>query len=242
MRLSSTVRRRLPTIRILLAFATGLSACHDDAATDPNQIIGDAKPMQLLGTGLDTMRYTAEVAVRGTIAYTSTWGTRRVVGNKVNIWDVASPTSPKLTDSLIVSGATTLGDIVVSDDGQLLIVATERSGGSTVIYSLADPRHPALVSRFTNANTSPGVHTAEIGRVNGKLYGFLSIDPALTLPARLVTVDLSDPAAPREVFTRVIGEPYVHDTYLRDGILFLGLWNAGVEIWDVGGGGQGGSP
>jgi len=34
----------------------------------------------------------------------------------------------------------------------------------------------------------------------------------------------------------------VHDTFLRDGILFLGLWNAGVAIWDVGGGGKGGTP
>ncbi|HEU4720630.1 MAG TPA: hypothetical protein VFS59_04645, partial [Gemmatimonadaceae bacterium] len=34
----------------------------------------------------------------------------------------------------------------------------------------------------------------------------------------------------------------VHDTFVRDGILFLGLWNAGVAIWDIGGGGKGGTP
>jgi hypothetical protein len=87
------------------------------------------------------------------------------------------------------------------------------------------------------------VHTAEIGRVNGKLYAFLSIDPqGNNVPARLVIVDLSDPAAPKEVFTKVIGNPYVHDTFVRDGILFLALWNDGVEIWDIGGGGKGGTP
>ena len=35
--------------------------------------------------------------------------------------------------------------------------------------------------------------------------------------------------------------PFVHDSFLRDGILFVALWNQGVEIWDVGGAGRGGS-
>jgi hypothetical protein len=85
------------------------------------------------------------------------------------------------------------------------------------------------------------VHTAEIGRVGGTLYGFLCIDPATAVPARIVIVDLSTPTAPHEVFTQVIGRPFVHDTFLRDGILFLALWNDGVAIWDVGGGGKGGT-
>jgi hypothetical protein len=34
----------------------------------------------------------------------------------------------------------------------------------------------------------------------------------------------------------------VHDTFLRDGLLFVALWNAGIEIWDIGGGGHGGTP
>jgi hypothetical protein len=98
------------------------------------------------------------------------------------------------------------------------------------------------VSRFNDANTNPGVHTAKFGRVNGKLYAFLSIDPLNLTPARLVILDLGNPAAPREAFTRVLGNPYVHDTYIRDGILFLALWDDGVDIWDIGGGGRGGSP
>jgi hypothetical protein len=155
---------------------------------------------------------------------------------------VSDRTAPKLVDSLIVAGATTLGDIAISDDGGLLVVATERTGGAIVIYSLTNPLHPALLTRYSTANTNPGVHTAEIGRVNGKLYGFLSIDPLNTIPARLVTVDLSIPSAPREVFTKVIGNPFVHDTFLRDGLLFLALWDDGMQIWDVGGGGKGGTP
>jgi hypothetical protein len=197
--------------------------------------------MAILGNGLDTVRYQAEVAVRATIAYTTSWSVRRVQGNKVSIWDV-SGNVPVLVDSVIVNGAITTGDVAVSDDGTLLIVATERAPGSIVVYDLTNPRKPALLSTFTNANTNPGVHTAEVGRVAGKLYAFLSIDPVGATPARLVTVDLSNPKAPTEIFTKVIGNPYVHDTFVRNGLLFLALWDDGVQIWDIGGCGTGATP
>ncbi len=194
--------------------------------------------LHALGNGPDTVRYSAEVAVRGTIAYTTTWQTRRAQGNKISIWDV-SGSVPQLVDSVIVTGATNTGDIAVSDDGKLLVVATEYQPGSIAIYDLADPRKPKLLTRFTNALTAAGVHTAELGRVNGKLYAFLSIDPS---PARLVVVDLSDPSSPQVVFSKVAGAPYVHDTFYRDGLLFVALWNDGVDLWDLGGCGTGASP
>src|SRR5215467_8053652 len=76
--------------------------------------------LQTLGNGSDTVRYQAEVAVRGTTAYTTSWSVRRVQGNKVSIWDV-SGNVPVLTDSLIVANATTTGDVAVTDDGSLLV-------------------------------------------------------------------------------------------------------------------------
>jgi hypothetical protein len=54
-------------------------------------------------------------------------------------------------------------------------------------------------------------------------------------------VDLSTPSTPVEVLTRFIGRPFVHDTFVRDGMLYLALWNDGVAIWDIGGGGCGGT-
>ena len=198
------------------------------------------------GCGLVDNRYTAEVAVRDSIAYTTTWGFRSAQGNLINIWQVTGP-QPVLVDSVIVSGATTLGDVAVTDDGKLLIVATERTNGSLVIFDLADPRHPRQVARLATPETFNGVHTAEVGRVAGHLYAILAVDPLSggALPeSKVVIVDLADPANPRQIFVKSVPNtaPFVHDTFLRDGLLFVALWNAGIEIWDLGGGGRGGSP
>lgn len=234
----------------LLLVLLALAACDGNPSGNepepdpvPDPSCAQLSAAGVLGRGCVTERFTAEVAVSGRYAYTSTWGNRgpaRTPGNAIKVWDV-SGTIPALADSVIVSGATTTGDVQVSDDGKLLVVATERSPGSIVVYDLADPRHPRQLSRFTSANTEPGVHTAEVARVNGKLYGFLSIDPGSNFPARLVIVDLSNPANPREIFSREMGAPFVHDVFVRDGILFTGLWNGGVSIWDIGGGSRGGS-
>ncbi len=233
---------RLRFLPLVLAAA---AACGSDTPT-PTQTQSSActtlPTMCVLGRGdFKPLRTTGEVFVRGTTAYTTTWGNSTAQASAFYVWDV-STAIPKLVDSVRVDNATTLGDIAVSDDGSLLVVATERSNGSMVIYSLADPRKPVLVSRFINNVTTLGVHTAEIGRVNGKLYAFLSVDPGSGVGAQLSIVDLSVPATPVQVFTKIIGRPYVHDTFVRDGLLFLALWNDGVAIWDIGGGGRGGTP
>jgi hypothetical protein len=36
-----------------------------------------------------------------------------------------------------------------------------------------------------------------------------------------------------------MGSPFVHDVFVRDGILITALWNEGIRIWDIGGAGQG---
>ena len=222
---------------VLLSAMVALACGSDKTVTQPPNAQGS---LATIGEGIVNERYTGEVNVRGNVAYTTTWGPRDAFGNAVKIWDVSGNT-PQLVDSLIVPFASTLGDVQVTDDGQLLVVATERSGGSIMIYSLSDPSKPQLITRYTTALTDPGVHTAEVQRVNGKLYAFLCIDPASGIPARLVIVDLSNPAAPQQVFTAAMGSPYVHDVYVRDGILITALWDNGITLWDIGGGGHGGT-
>src|SRR5687767_10220775 len=72
-----------------------------------------ADTLPVLGHGVVPERFTAEVAVRGSYAYTTTWGARGGVrGNAVKVWDVTGPV-PRLLDSMIVEGATTLGDVQI---------------------------------------------------------------------------------------------------------------------------------
>lgn len=244
-------------LRIAAIAALGLiTACSDNVVTPPaappantpgTSPVTTPAIIETLGRGNVAERFTAEVNVRGNFAYTTTWGTRSTgagasaVGNAIKIWNVAAAV-PVLLDSIIVPQSRTLGDIQVTDDGKYLVVATEVQPGSIVIYDLENPAKPVFVSRFTNADTDAGVHTAEIQRVNGVLHGFLSIDPRGSTPARLVIVNLSNPAAPSQVFSAVMGQPFIHDVFVRDGFLFAALWNAGIEIFDIGGGGKGGTP
>jgi hypothetical protein len=234
-------RRRL-LLSIALA-AGSLSACDWDTSGPGEPIIDPPGPgsvaMTALGLGAVSDRYTSELWVRGGVAYTGTWGQRGGRrGNVLHVWDVRSATPVRIRSVEIAGDSvSTLGDVQLSDDGRLLFVATEPApNGSLRIFDLADPANPILLSVFRPSGSANGVHTAEIARVNGTLYGFLSIDPS---PSRLVVVDLSDPANPREILSRVMGSPFVHDVFVRDGILFTALWNEGLTIWDIGGRGAG---
>jgi hypothetical protein len=242
-------RLALPAVLVLV------TACGDDPLPpdpgDPGSPPAQPATMQVTGRGSIASRYTAEVWVHGNHAYTSTWGTRGnpgVPGNAVFVWDVRG--TPQLVDSVIVppvpvvdgmSAVRTVGDVQVSDDGALLVFPTELSPGSLEVYSLADPARPRALARFTSPNIARGVHTAELHRVNGRLYAFLSVNGASTHPSRLMIVDLGDPANPREVMFRDMGRPFIHDVFVRDGLLFTALWDEGLVIWDIGGGGKGGT-
>jgi hypothetical protein len=112
-------------------------------------------PLAAVGLGRVATRFTGEVTVRGNVAYTSTWGRRvgNLLGNVIFVWDVSGDT-PVLRDSLFIEGVTTTGDVQVSDDGALLVVATEPTG-LLVTYSLANPLRPQLLSRFTTPPSAP---------------------------------------------------------------------------------------
>ena len=177
------LRRSRGALGALLVVALGAACSGDDQSGGTTEPINNTncpaaagaaqtKAMTVLGCGnFKPSRTTGEIFVRGTTAYTTTWGNPSAAASVFYIWDVAGNT-PTLLDSVKVDNSTTLGDIAVTDDGAYLVVATERTPGSIVIYSLSDPRKPQLLSRFSNAETNAGVHTAEIGRVNGKLYAF----------------------------------------------------------------------
>src|SRR3954470_5555371 len=160
----------------------GLSTCTDgngtsfsvasqaDAATPPSS----AGTMAVLGLGSVTTQFTGELSVRGNYAYTSSWGgapRNGNFGNTIRVWDV-SGNVPHLVASQSIPGVSTTGDVQVSDDGKLLVVATERTNGSIVIYDLANPALPKQIAKFCSPETFAGVHTAQVSRVGGTQYAF----------------------------------------------------------------------
>ena len=215
----------------------------DSVTVTVTAVIPTVATIPLLGRGLVPERYTAEVAAANGYAYTTTWGGRTFNGtfnrgNVVKVWNVAGNV-PVLVDTLKIPDVGTTSDVQITPDGSMMVVSTEGLGtGSIVMYSLADPAHPAFIARFQNSNTLRGVHTVKLSEINGTLYGFLQIDPT----AALMIVDMSNPLAVQQVFYQVMGAPYVHDVFVRDGFLFTALWNDGMSIFDVGGGTSGGSP
>lgn len=223
-----------------------VAACSGDKVTVPDPLLTPT-PFELnpVGEGVVTDRYTAELWVVGNnTAYTTTWGTRAVNqvqarGNAVKIWNV-SGSIPVLVDSLIIPGATTLGDVQATSDNKYLIVATE-TAGSIVIFDIANPRKPTLVTKFQHPDIANGVHTAEVQTINGRTYAFLCIDPRLADKARLVIVDITNKTSPAVLFSQVMGTPFVHDVFVRDGIMMTALWDDGLAIWDIGGAGRGGT-
>jgi hypothetical protein len=227
------------TLYTTLALAAVIGpACDKDPLGNDGFTPREPVTIPVLGHGTITNRFAAEVAVDGQWAYTTTWSARPAPGNAVMVWNVAANT-PVLVDTLIVSGANTLGDVQISDDKSLLVVATEYRPGSIVIFDRTTPEHPVQVARFSSENTAAGVHTVKLGRVGNRHLAFLSIDPS---PARLVIVDITIPSNPIEIFEREMGSPFVHDVFVRDGLLFTALWDDGISIWDIGGGGRNGVP
>ena len=223
----------------MLAVTLVVTACTDPS--DPGQVPPPpVEPVQLsvLAHSDVPERFTSEVAASGTWVYTGTWSIRGgVPGNVVKVWNAAG-SAPVLVDSLIIQATGTTGDVQISDDGTLLVIASENPGALS-IFDRSNPAKPTLITRFSNVEVARGVHTVKLGRAQNKHYAFLSIDPQAGNPARLIIVDITNPAAPTQVFSQVMGSPYVHDVFVRDGLLFTALWNDGMTIWDIGAQGTG---
>lgn len=240
----SELMRRVVSVVMGAGTLVGLLACGGSGGDTPVTPAPRAVPsLTVIGQGVISNRFSAEISVGPRYAYSSTWGTRSSVrGNAVFIWDLAAA-QPTLVDSLIVADAGTLGDVQVVEDAALLVVAIEPADrGAIALYDLADAAHPTFIGRYETPNTANGVHTAQVSRVAGRLYAFLAIDPRGSDPAKLVIVDITDPRAPVERWVQALGAPFIHDVHVRDGVLLTAEWNNGVAAYDIGGGGRGGSP
>ena len=239
---SRTLQRGMATAWLLLT-AT-LAACGGDDGDGPSNPNPPPPPGDLalhaVGGGHNVeQRYTSDLWVHGTHAYTGTWGFRgEASGNVVEIWNLDAAGAPTLADSIVIEGIYTVSDLEVSDDGQLLLVTAEgveRPG--LYLYSLTDPVHPVLLDRDL---VDTGLHTGTFAVIGGHRYVFAARNPGN--PA-LMVYDVADPAAIAVVASVPIPADYgIHDTFVRDGLAFVFAWNTGVIIYDVGNGIRGGTP
>ena len=221
----------------------------------PLSIVGDVANV--------TDRLLTEIAVRGDFAYTGTnprsgsgsCGPSNPCTTFLRVWDLR-PDAPRAILDIPLDGIFA-GDAAVSDDGRLLMVPTEGSPTAGIyLFDLRDPAEPRQVARFNPSATSGGVHTAKFGRVRGVLHAFLAanrVGGQTLLPSRLIILDVSDPQAPTPVATLPFGEAasatppeghpnvFIHDVFVRDDVLLTASWDGGLSLWDIGGGGRGGS-
>lgn len=188
-------------------------------------------------------RFTSDLWVHGSYAYTGTWGTRGAAGNVIKVWQLGAGGAPALADSVKIAGINTVSDVEVSDDGTLLLATGEYGDGAGLyLYSLASPAHPALLGKSLVPEANGGLHTGTFATINGHRYVFAARDPAVSAPAMMI-YDVTDPAAPSVVSTIVVPANYgAHDQLVRDGLAFSFIWNSGFRIYDVGNGMLGGSP
>jgi hypothetical protein len=135
------------------------------------------------GDGVVSDRYASDLWVHGDFAYTGTWGTRSGgVGDVVNVWRLDEQGRPGWVDELRIAGIGSVGDLEVSADGGLLLVAADRGGDAGLyVFSLADPERPELVASVVH---SEGVHTATFADIGGRRYVFGAKNPPS--PALLV--------------------------------------------------------
>ena len=129
------------------------------------------------GGGNVTERFSSDLWVHGTAAYTGTWGTRGAnPGNVVKVWDLSGGGAPTLADSVVLSTIGTVSDVQVSVDGKQLVFTSENGPGAGVhVYSLADPLHPAFTARHGLGDQ--GFHTGTVADIGGKRYVFTAKNP-----------------------------------------------------------------
>jgi hypothetical protein len=192
-------------------------------------------------------RYSSDLWVHGTHAYTGTWGFRNEQGNVLKVWSLDASGAPSPAGSVTVPGIGTVSDVQVSDDGAYLVLSGEWGpAGGIHTYGLTNPAQPTLLGSAVIG--SAGVHTVTWATIGGRDYAFAALNPggsgnpAEDQPALLI-YDVTQPATPALVHREPIEDNYgIHDTYVRDGLAFVFAWDEGVILYDVGNGIRGGSP
>ncbi|MEK7381227.1 MAG: hypothetical protein AAB075_09480, partial [Gemmatimonadota bacterium] len=187
----------------------------------------------------------AQVWAVGEVAYLST------LSDRIYVFDIKDPARPVKVDSLVVD-ARVINDISTTADGRIGVLTREGASSrrnGLVFFDLTDPRHPVVLSEFTESLTG-GVHSAFI---DGHLV--YATDDAT---GSLRIIGFENPRTPREIGRWAVPDPearsqdagavarsvgrHLHDVQVVDGLAYLAYGRHGLVILDVGNGIRGGSP
>jgi len=159
-------------------------------------------------------------------------------GNRMYAWDVTDPSSPVITDSVMVD-ARLVNDVKVNAAGTIAVITREgaesRRNG-IVLLGLEDPAHPRIIADYWETLTG-GVHNTFI---DGDL-----VYAVHNGTSDIHVIDISDPLDPRQIGRW--GVPLhpgksLHDVWVADGLAFLSYYDDGLIILDVGNGVKNGTP
>jgi hypothetical protein len=123
-----------------------------------------------------TDRFTSDLWVHGTSAYTGTWGSRGGVrGNVINIWNVSGNGAPTFLKALELTGVGTVSDVAVTPNGALLVATAEGGAANGLhLFGRSDPFDPVARSHLF---VQQGLHTGEVAVINGRTYVFAARNP-----------------------------------------------------------------
>jgi hypothetical protein len=135
---------------------------------------------------------------------------------------LVSPLTVKVTDATgaAVSGVTVTW--TVTDGGGTVAPTTsttDASGRAITVLTLGATIGPQAVTASVVSVGSPAVFT--VTATAAPQFGVITLVTSVPTPT---------------------GATFAHDTYVRDGLAFASMWNAGMRIYDVGNGMGGGSP
>jgi hypothetical protein len=188
--------------------------------------------VQIQGHGANLGAFSSDLWPQNSFVYV---GTHQA--NQLRTYDVSDPATPVLTDSQAFD-ARVVNDVKVSEDGRWLVATREGAANrrnGILLFSLADPAHPQLVSEYTETLTA-GVHNAFW--VGSLIYVVNDGTGDMHI------IDASVPASPREVgrWGLPVDGRSLHDMWVQDGVAYLSYMRDGLVILDAGGAGKGGTP
>lgn len=207
---------RTRIVQIAIAFLLGVVAVQASVAQGVHISVRSH-----LSPSSGQYRY-SDVVADGNYAYLASWFT----SGGVQIFDISNPDAPRYVANYMPANSKNMQGLAVLNG---IGYFASDSGGGVHIVNLADPAHPALITRITSAQGGyDSVHDLTLDG-NGHLF-----IPDYRFSSTVQVWNVMNPAAPF-LETTMLGTDTssVHDVTVKGNRLFMAGWGGTVDIWDI---------